>query len=57
MDDGIHFGEVEEASPQASLRPDRNKHFAVVEYEAPADRDLPIFVDLDVLHDMEEHAL
>ena len=57
LDDGIQFGEVEEASPQANLRPDRNKHFAVAEYEAPADRDLPIFVDLDVLQDMEDHAL
>jgi proteasome lid subunit RPN8/RPN11 len=57
VDDEIQFGEVEEASPQASLRPDRNKHFAVVEYGSPVDRDLPIFVDLDVLADMEEHAL
>lgn len=57
MDDEIQFGEVEEASPQTSLRPDRNKHFAVVEYGSPEDRDLPIFVDLDVLADMEDHAL
>jgi proteasome lid subunit RPN8/RPN11 len=56
VEDEIQFGEVEEASPQTSLRPDRNKHFAVVEYGTPADRDLPIFVDLDVLADMEEHA-
>ena len=57
MDDEIQFGEVEEASPQISLRPDRNKHYAVVEYGSPEDRDLPIFVDLDVLADMEDHAL
>jgi proteasome lid subunit RPN8/RPN11 len=57
VDDEIQFGEVEEASPQTSLRPDRNKHFAVVEYGSPEDRDLPIFVDLDVLADMEDHAL
>jgi proteasome lid subunit RPN8/RPN11 len=57
LDDEIQFGEVEEASPQTSLRPDRNKHFAVVEYGSPEDRDLPIFVDLDVLADMEDHAL
>ncbi len=57
MDDEIQFGEVEEASPQTSLRPDRNKHYAVVEYGSPDDRDLPIFVDLDVLADMEDHAL
>ncbi len=57
MDDEIQFGEVEEASPQTNLRPDRNKHYAVVEYGSPDDRDLPIFVDLDVLADMEDHAL
>ena len=57
MDDEIQFGEVEEASPQTSLRPDRNKHYAVVEYGSPENRDLPIFVDLDVLADMEDHAL
>jgi proteasome lid subunit RPN8/RPN11 len=57
VDDEIQFGEVEEASPQTSLRPDRNKHYAVVEYGSPDDRDLPIFVDLDVLADMEDHAL
>ena len=57
LDDEIQFGEVEEASPQTNLRPDRNKHYAVVPYGSPDDRDLPIFVDLDVLADMEEHAL
>jgi proteasome lid subunit RPN8/RPN11 len=57
VDDEIQFGEVEHASPQESLRPDRNKHYAVAEYGSPEDRDLPIFVDLDVLADMEDHAL
>jgi proteasome lid subunit RPN8/RPN11 len=57
VDDEIQFGEVEHASPQESLRPDRNKHFAVAPYGSPEDRDLPIFVDLDVLADMEDHAL
>ena len=56
MDEGITFGEVEEESPQKSLRPDQNKHFAVAAYEAPKDGDLPIFVDLDVVQDMEDHA-
>lgn len=56
MDEGITFGEVAEESPQKSLRPDQNKHFAVAAYEAPKDGDLPIFVDLDVLQDMEDHA-
>ena len=57
VDDEIQFGEVEQASPQEHLRPDRNKHFAVAAYETPVEGELPIFVDLDVLHDMEDHAL
>jgi proteasome lid subunit RPN8/RPN11 len=56
MSDDIQFGDVEEAQPQKDLRPDRNRHFAVVAYGKPVERDLPIFVDLDVLMDMEAHA-
>lgn len=56
MNDEIQFGEIEEASPQKTLRPDRNKHFAVARYGTPADAELPIFLDLDVAHDMEMHA-
>jgi proteasome lid subunit RPN8/RPN11 len=57
MDDDIQFGEVEHAAPEGALRPDRNRHFAVVPYGDPAESELPIFVDLDVVRDMEEHAL
>ena len=56
MDDGIQFGEVEEAAPNRALRPDQNRHFAVVGYGSPEEHDLPVFVDLDVLADMEDHA-
>ncbi|MBC7854468.1 MAG: Mov34/MPN/PAD-1 family protein [Pirellulaceae bacterium] len=56
MNDEIQFGEIEEASPQKILRPDRNKHFAVAPCGTPADGELPIFLDLDVAHDMEMHA-
>ena len=56
MNDDIQFGEIEEASPQETLRPDRNKHFAVVPYGGPIEGELPIFLDLDVAHDMEMHA-
>lgn len=56
MDTGIEFGEVQEATPEKSLRPDRNAHYAVVPYESPVEGDLPIFLDLDVLLDMEQHA-
>ena len=56
MDDGISFGEVEEAAPEGALRPDKNRHYAVAAYGSPEEQDLPIFVDLDVLLDMEDHA-
>jgi proteasome lid subunit RPN8/RPN11 len=56
VDDEIHFGEVEQAAPQRALRPDENRHYAVAAYGEPAEADLPVFVDLDVLADMEEHA-
>ncbi|HEX5106342.1 MAG TPA: Mov34/MPN/PAD-1 family protein [Pirellulaceae bacterium] len=56
MDDGIQFGEVEEAAPNRALRPDQNRHFAVAAYGSPVDGELPVFVDLDVLADMEDHA-
>jgi len=55
-DQDIQFGDMEEASPERRRRPDRDRHFAVVEYGAPSDDELPIFVDADVLSDMEAHA-
>ena len=56
MNDEIQFGEVEQAAPERALRPDENRHYAVAAYGQPEERDLPVFVDLDVLADMEEHA-
>jgi proteasome lid subunit RPN8/RPN11 len=56
MNDEIEFGEVEEAVPNRALRPDENRHYAVVAYGNPDLHDLPIFVDLDVLADMEAHS-
>jgi proteasome lid subunit RPN8/RPN11 len=56
MDLDIQFGEVEETPPEVRLRPDRNKHYAVAAVQSPSEDDLPIFVDLDVMRDMEEHA-
>jgi proteasome lid subunit RPN8/RPN11 len=56
MSDEMHFGDVEEIQPEKNLRPDRNRHFAVVPYGKPNEKELPIFVDLDVLLDMEAHA-
>lgn len=57
MNDEIQFGEVEHAAPHRALRPDENRHYAVAAYGEPEDGDLAIFIDLDVLADMEDHAL
>jgi proteasome lid subunit RPN8/RPN11 len=57
VNDEIEFGEVEQAAPGRALRPDENRHYAVMPYGEPDESDLPIFVDLDVLADMEDHAL
>jgi proteasome lid subunit RPN8/RPN11 len=56
VNDEIQFGEVEQSAPQPALRPDENRHYAVVAYGQPRAAELPIFVDLDVLADMEGHA-
>lgn len=57
MNDEIQFGEVEQAAPNRALRPDENRHYAVAAYGGPTEGELAIFVDLDVLADVEEHAL
>ncbi len=56
MEGDIQFGEVEELEPQPQLRPDQNRHYAVVAYGAPAVGELPVYVDIDVMRDMETHA-
>ena len=56
-DDGMSFGDVEETQPELQLRPDQNKHFAVVPVYEPSSADLRIYVDIDTLRDMECHAL
>jgi proteasome lid subunit RPN8/RPN11 len=56
VNDDIQFGEVETARPQKQLRPDQNKHYAVARYGAPKEGELPIFIDVDVVQDMELHA-
>lgn len=54
--DGIEFGQVEFREPESELRPDRNRKFAVVGCGEVDQSQLPIFVDLDVMRDMEGHA-
>ncbi len=52
----MQFGDVQEAKPEVSLRPDRNAHFVVAHYEQPKEGEIPVFLDLDVMLDMEAHA-
>ncbi len=56
MDSGIQFGELEQQGPQPSGRPDQDRQYAVVGCGARDEVDLPIFVDLDVMREMEGHA-
>ena len=56
MDTDIQFGDLEESVPEVRMRPDQNKHFAVVPCQTPLSDELPIYVDVDVMRDMEEHA-
>ena len=53
----IEFGQVNESQPEHELRPDRNAQFATCIVGEVGPNDLPIFVDLDVMRDMEAHAL
>lgn len=56
MDADIEFGQVEHTQPDPGLRPDQDKHFAVSMCGDVGENDLPIFVDMDVMRDMEAHA-
>ncbi len=54
--DGIEFGKIEHRGPESAVRPDRNRKYAVVASGKIDQQQLPIFVDLDVMRDMEGHA-
>lgn len=56
-DDGIQFGELRNEQPVPVLPPDLDGHFAVRAMDNPAPHDLPVFVDLDVWLELENHAL
>ena len=56
MSSDIEFGELEQAVPQQAVRPDQDGHFAVAQIGQVAADDLKIYVDLDVMRDMEAHA-
>jgi proteasome lid subunit RPN8/RPN11 len=57
MQSDIQFGEVQESRPETHRRPDQNRHFAVAAVGSVEERDLPVYVDLDAMRDMEWHAL
>ncbi len=56
MSSEIQFGDVEQHEPQKAVRPDRDAHFCVAAVGDINPKHLPIFVDLDVMRDMEAHA-
>ncbi len=57
MDAEFEFGELEQQEPATLRPPSCNKHFAVAACGSPSDDDLPMYVDLDAMRDMELHAL
>ncbi len=56
-DSDIQFGDVAEDAPRKQIRPDANSHFTVRTCGTPHPDDLPVFLDLDALKQMELHAL
>ena len=56
MSSEINFGDLNESEPQAALRPDQDGHFVIAEIGEVSADELLIFVDLDVMRDMEAHA-
>jgi proteasome lid subunit RPN8/RPN11 len=57
MSADIEFGELNSLPPESSLRPDENHFFAVVPTGEPHADDLRIYIDIDVMREMETHAL
>lgn len=55
-DDEIEFGAIRESTPDYGLRPDRDPRLCAISCQSPSDKDLPIFIDLDVAHDIYQHA-
>lgn len=56
MDDEISFGEIRQSQPDRGIAPDRNPHFAVAWVGEPGASPI-VFVDLDVMRELESHAL
>jgi proteasome lid subunit RPN8/RPN11 len=54
--DDIQIGDVREPPRERRLRPDRNRQYAVAACGSVGPHDLPVFVELDALREMEAHA-
>lgn len=56
MNDEIHFGDMSQRKPECGVRPDRHPGLAVEPVGEPAEEDLAVYIDLDVLREMWQHA-
>jgi proteasome lid subunit RPN8/RPN11 len=52
----IEFGDLQHVPPRTARRPDADLHYAVAQYGELVDGELPVFVDLDVMREIETHA-
>lgn len=57
MSDDIQFGEVQDNQPEPVRSPANDEHFSIARFGAEAPGDLPVFVDLDVFLELENHAV
>lgn len=55
-DDEIEFGAIRESTPDLGMRPDLDPRLCVVACQNPSMNDLPIYIDLDVALDVQQHA-
>ncbi len=56
MESDIQFGPLQVAEPAVAVRPDQDCRYLTVECGKVGPNDTPVFVDLDVMRDMESHA-
>lgn len=56
VNDDIQFGDIEQTQLRSCGRPDRDPRYAVAVYGTARQREIPIFVDLDVMRSLEWHA-
>lgn len=56
MDSDIQWGDIHQERPLPGMRPDRNPQLTVLPFGEPANAEVPVFIDVDVLAEIEEHA-